>query len=148
MQVIIKVTRLNKHEYLPELKYATTGSSGVDLEADISEEVLLKRGQRCLVPTGIKLGLPHLVEGQIRPRSGIAMRHGVTVLNSPGTIDSDYRGEIQVLLINLGQEDYLITKGMRIAQIIFSSYKLVEFTYVKSLEKTPRNDGGFGSTGV
>lgn len=133
---------------LPLPAYATTHSAGVDLMAAIDGELVLKPMQRLLVPTGIALALPDNYEAQIRPRSGLAYKHGISLVNTPGTIDADYRGEIKVLLINLGQEDFVITRGMRIAQMVVAPVTQVSFETVDSLDETARSDGGFGSTGV
>ena len=126
--------------------YQSEGASGADLVS--TQEMVVKPGARALVPTGIKLELPLGMEAQVRPRSGLAVRHGVTVLNSPGTIDSDYRGEIKVILINLGSEDFVIRAGDRIAQIVFSEVGRVVFRRKDAIERTERGDGGFGSTGT
>lgn len=127
--------------------YQTEGASGVDLRAAIDEEIVLPPMARALVPTGIAVALPSGVEAQIRPRSGLAARHGVTCLNSPGTIDSDYRGEIKVILINLGDEPFPIRKGDRIAQMVFMPVLRASFRVVEDLDTTPRGEGGFGHTG-
>ncbi len=132
-------------EWLPD--YRSAGASGADLRARLDAEVVLRPGQRALVPTGLHLQIPPGLEAQVRPRSGMAARSGVTVLNSPGTIDSDYRGEIQVILVNLGDSDVTIRSGDRIAQLVFSSVVRVSFSRASSLEGTSRGSGGFGSTG-
>ncbi len=131
---------------LPE--YQSDGASGADLRALLSDELVLKPGARALVPTGIRLQIPSGLEAQVRPRSGLAVKHGVTVLNSPGTIDSDYRGEIKVLLVNLGEEDFRIRSGDRIAQIVFGAVSRVTFVRETQIEETARGSGGFGSTGM
>ena len=146
-KVIIKLAKVNNSSEESIPFYATAGSAGVDLTADIDKDIIIKPGARDLVPTGIMIALPQELEAQIRPRSGLAMKFGITVLNAPGTIDSDYRGEIKVLLINLGEDDFLIQKGMRIAQMVISSYKAVSFEKVTKLCSTARDAGGFGSTG-
>ena len=128
--------------------YQTEGSSGVDLCAAIDEEVVLPPMGRALVPTGIAVSLPPGVEAQVRPRSGLAARHGVTCLNSPGTIDSDYRGEIRVILINFGDEPFLVRRGDRIAQMVFMPVLRASFRVVEDLDATPRGEGGFGHTGL
>ena len=128
--------------------YATEDSAGLDLIAAIEAPIILKPLARQLIPTGLALALPKGYEGQIRPRSGLAFKHGVTVLNSPGTIDSDYRGEVKILLINLGSEDFAITPAMRLAQLVVSKYQKVSFTEVSELSETVREEGGFGSTGT
>ena len=128
--------------------YATDHSSGVDLCAFVDEPVVLGPMERALVPTGIFIGIPDGFEAEVRPRSGIAHKHGVTVLNTPGTIDSDYRGEVKVILINLGNESFTIKKGDRIAQMVFKKLARVDFRPVPNLTDTCRGQGGFGSTGV
>jgi dUTP pyrophosphatase len=129
-------------------KPATSGAAGIDLQAAVAEPRTLAPGARMLVPTGICMAVPHGCEAQIRPRSGLALKQGVTVLNSPGTIDSDYRGEVQVLLINLGQEPVVIERGMRIAQLVLARHELPRWELVDALPSTDRGAGGFGSTGV
>jgi dUTP pyrophosphatase len=129
-------------------KYATEQSAGVDLEAAIDAPLTLKPGERALVATGLAIALPKGFEAQVRPRSGLAAKNGVTVLNSPGTIDADYRGEIKVILINLGQENFVIERGMRIAQMVIAPCLQVNWQSVDKLDDTARGAGGFGSTGV
>ncbi|MGL4975515.1 MAG: dUTP diphosphatase [Bosea sp. (in: a-proteobacteria)] len=133
---------------LPE--YATKGAAGLDLQAAIDENstILLKTGERTLVPTGIALQLPQGYEAQVRPRSGLALKHGITVLNSPGTIDWDYRGELSVLLVNHGSEPYLLMRGQRIAQLVVAPVQRVALVQIMELEATSRGAGGYGSTGV
>ncbi|HRH58916.1 MAG TPA: dUTP diphosphatase [Chitinophagales bacterium] len=131
---------------LPE--YETTGSAGVDLRAQLQEPVMLKPLQRALIPTGLYIELPEGYEAQVRPRSGLALKKGVTVLNSPGTIDSDYRGEIKVIMINLSNETTVINTGERIAQLIVAKFEKVQFKEVDELNETERGEGGFGHTGV
>lgn len=135
---------------LPAPSYATEQSAGVDLSAAIppGEKLELKPGSRALVPTGIALALPAGFEAQIRPRSGLAAKNGVTVLNTPGTIDADYRGEIKVILINLGAEPFVIERGMRIAQMVIARHEQAQWNIVDSLDETARGAGGFGSTGT
>lgn len=128
--------------------YATDHSSGVDLCAFVDAPLVLAPMERALVPTGLFIGIPEGYEAEVRPRSGIAVRHGVTVLNTPGTIDSDYRGEVMVILINLGSEAFTINKGDRIAQMVFKRLARVEFRQVPDLTDTVRGEGGFGSTGI
>lgn len=128
--------------------YETEGSAGVDLRAQLQEPVMLKPLQRALIPTGLFIELPDGYEAQVRPRSGLALKKGVTVLNSPGTIDSDYRGEIKIILINLSNETTIINTGERIAQLIISKYEKVSFKEVDELNETKRGEGGFGHTGV
>ncbi|MGN7438247.1 MAG: dUTP diphosphatase [Alcanivorax sp.] len=128
--------------------YATRQSAGMDLTAALEEAIELGAGERALIPTGLSIALPHGFEAQIRPRSGLAINHGVTVLNTPGTIDADYRGEIKVILINHGHEPFTIQRGMRIAQMVVERYTHVKWQVVKDLEENEeRGEGGFGSTG-
>jgi dUTP pyrophosphatase len=140
----IKIVNKSKHK-LP--KYETVMSAGMDLRASINEDILLKPLQRHLVPTGLFIELPKGYEAQIRPRSGLAFKKGITVLNSPGTIDADYRGEIGVLLINLSESEFIITDGERICQMIISRHETVSWEEVEILEATVRGSGGFGHTG-
>jgi dUTP pyrophosphatase len=128
--------------------YQTEGAAGMDLRADIDGEIVLPPMGRALIPTGISLALPSGLEAQVRPRSGLAARHGVTCLNSPGTIDSDYRGEIRVVLINLGNEPFPVRRGDRIAQLVFAPLLRVSLRIVGDLDATPRGEGGFGHTGI
>ncbi len=128
--------------------YATALSAGMDLSAALEEDTELGPGERALIPTGLAIALPAGFEAQIRPRSGLAVKHGITVLNTPGTIDADYRGEIKVILINLGQEPVTIKRGMRIAQMVIERHEHIEWKVVESLEETDRGEGGFGSTGT
>ena len=128
-------------------KRASNHAAGYDLCADLPKPLVLEMGRRALVPTGISIALPEGFEAQIRPRSGLALKNGITVLNSPGTIDADYRGEIQVILINLGQEPFEISPGMRIAQMVIAPVSAPELNRVESLSETLRSSGGFGSTG-
>jgi len=128
--------------------YMSEHASGFDLEACLTQDVQLAPGQRALIPTGLRLAIPQGFEGQVRPRSGLAARHGITVLNAPGTIDSDYRGEICVILINLGSEPYTISHGDRVAQLVIAPTTRAELVEVESLDTTGRGEGGFGSTGV
>lgn len=131
---------------MPE--YETDGAAGFDLRAAVIEPVILQPGKRALIPIGIRIALPNGYEAQIRPRSGLAYKHGITMLNSPGTIDSDYRGEIKVIAINHGEESFTINRGDRIAQMIIAPVQQIEIQKVFELPKTKRGDGGFGSTGV
>lgn len=128
--------------------YATTSSAGMDLCAAVGADIILKPGERCLIPTGLSIALPEGYEAQIRPRSGLAFKHGLTVLNSPGTIDADYRGEIQIILWNAGHENFTITRGTRIAQMVVAAYTRVLWKVVDELTSTERGQGGFGSTGT
>ncbi len=133
---------------LPLPAYATKDSAGLDLIAAVDGDLVLKPGARVLVACGIAIALPAGHEAQVRPRSGLALKSGVTVLNSPGTIDADYRGEIKVILINLGAEDYVVERGSRIAQLVIAPVSRIEWKGVESLEETTRAAGGFGSTGA
>jgi dUTP pyrophosphatase len=127
--------------------YATDASSGVDLCAFIEKPMVIKPLERFLIPTGIFIGIPNGYEAEVRPRSGIAIKHGVTVLNTPGTIDADYRGEVKVILINFGTEPFVINNGDRIAQMVFKRVARVDWKIVETLSETQRGEGGFGSTG-
>ena len=140
----IKVHYSGKHA-LPQ--FETTQSAGMDLRANIDAPVVLQPGDSTLIPTGIKMALPDGYEAQIRPRSGLAYKHGITVLNSPGTIDADYRGDVGVLLINHGQKAFTIEDGMRVAQMVVAQYSQFEWESVEDLDETARGAGGFGSTG-
>ena len=142
----VKVHIVNKsHHDMPE--YATMHSAGLDLRANLENDIILKSLQRTLVPTGLFIELPEGLEAQIRPRSGLALKHGITVLNTPGTIDADYRGEIKVILINLSGEDFVIKNGDRICQMIITKYVKVDLISVDVLNETIRGEGGFGHTG-
>ena len=143
----VAVTRLAHGRGLPLPAYATPGSAGVDLLAAVNATIVLAPGGRLLVPTGLAIALPPGTEAQIRPRSGLALRHGITCLNAPGTIDSDYRGEVGVILINHGAEPFTITRGMRIAQLVVAQLTQLDWHEVEILPTTMRGDGGFGSTG-
>ena len=144
-EVRISIQRSRRAREFPLPAYATQGSAGVDLRA--SEPCVIPPGGRALVPTGLRIALPEGYEAQVRPRSGLALKHGVTLLNSPGTIDSDYRGEIGVILINLGQEPFSIQPGDRIAQMVFAPVTRGVWDEVDVLDETERGSGGFGSTG-
>ncbi len=144
----VSITQLPHAQELNLPQYATEMSAGMDLEAAISAPLTLKPGERTLVATGLAIALPEGYEAQIRPRSGLAFKNGVTVLNSPGTIDADYRGEIKVILANLGTAPFTVERGMRIAQMVIAAHSRVRWTAVESLDETARGAGGFGSTGV
>lgn len=135
-------------EDLPLPEYATPGAAGMDLRAAVEQDVTLQPGERRLVPTGIRIALPEGYEAQVRPRSGLAVRHGIGMVNAPGTIDSDYRGGVQVLLINLGQEPFVIRRGDRIAQMVVAPVTRVAWAPVSELPDSARGEGGFGHTGV
>ena len=143
----MKVALTNKSKY-PAPDYATAHAAGLDLRANIEDSVELKSLERMLIPTGLFMELPIGVEAQIRPRSGLAFKHGITVLNTPGTIDADYRGEIKVLLVNLSSETFTIEPGERIAQMVVAKHEQVEWVEQNSLSESERGTGGFGSTGV
>ena len=143
----MKVQIINKSKHsLPQ--YATSSSAGMDLRANLDNPIVLKPLQRCLVPTGLYIALPEGFEAQIRPRSGLDLKNGITLLNTPGTIDADYRGEIGVIVINLSAEDFIIEDGERIAQMVIARYEQAEWQEVEVLEDTERGAGGFGHTGV
>ena len=143
----IQVKTLENFEGLSLPEHQTDGSSGLDLLAAVEQDLILKPGDRALVPTGIQIALPRGTEAQIRPRSGLAYKYGVTMLNSPGTIDADYRGEIKVLAVNLGREDFTVTRGMRIAQMVIAEVIKTRLIEADTLETTVRGSGGFGHTG-
>jgi dUTP pyrophosphatase len=142
----MKVQIINKsHHQLPQ--YATVQSAGVDLRANLDEHVVLAPLQRALIPTGLFISLPVGYEAQVRPRSGLAIKKGITVLNSPGTIDADYRGEICIILINLSQEEFVVNDGERVAQMVIARHEQAEWVEVETLDETDRGAGGFGHTG-
>jgi len=141
----IEIINNSQHE-LPQ--YATSQSAGLDLRANLKESITLKPLERRLVPTGLHIALPDGYEAQVRPRSGLAYKKGITVLNAPGTIDADYRGDIGVILINMSNEDFVVENGERIAQLVIAKYDQAEWVSVKELSETNRGEGGFGSTGV
>jgi len=143
--VIIKCFCKNE-KYLPF--YATKGAAGADIFADIDKEEILKPGERKAISSGLKIEIPEGYEAQIRPRSGLALKYGITLLNTPGTIDSDYRGEIKVIMINLGTEEFIIRQGDRIAQMIIAPVTKADFKLELNLNNTERGEGGFGSTGL
>ena len=147
MSVAIAVRRLPHGADLPLPTYASAGAAGLDLLAAVAEAVVLPPGGRALIPTGLAVALPAGHELQVRPRSGLALRHGIVLPNSPGTIDEDYRGELQVILLNAGNESFTVTRGMRIAQAVLAPVLRVEWREVESLDETARGEGGFGSTG-
>jgi dUTP pyrophosphatase len=145
----VRIRRLPHGADLPLPAYQSAQAAGLDLMAAVPADapVVLPPGGRALVPTGVAIALPAGTEAQVRPRSGLAARHGITVLNSPGTIDADYRGELQVILVNLGQASFAVTRGMRIAQLVIAPVVRANFQEVRDLDATPRGDAGFGSTG-
>ena len=145
----LRVDRLPHAECLPLPAYETSGSAGMDLRAALADDatIILTPGARALVPTGLRIALESGYEAQVRPRSGLALKHGLTCLNSPGTIDSDYRGEVGVILINHGQEPFVIKRGERIAQLVIARHEQAAMVEVETLDETARGVGGFGSTG-
>jgi len=145
---ILKIKKLENFRELTLPKYETAGSAGMDLTASIDEDIIIKSGEIKLIKTGIAIALEKGFEAQIRPRSGLALKNGITVLNTPGTIDSDYRGEICVILINHSKLDFVVSRGMRIAQMIIAKYEQAEIIAVENLDETIRGSSGFGSTGV
>ena len=142
----ILIKRLSDKVLIP--KYETLGSSGMDIAASIKENIEINPGEKSIIPTGLILSIPKGFEIQIRPRSGLAAEKGISVLNTPGTIDADYRGEIKVILINLGKENFIVENGLRIAQMVVCPIVQANFEEVKDLDKTTRGEGGFGSTGT
>jgi dUTP pyrophosphatase len=148
VSITIRVRRLPHGERLPLPAAKTTGSAGLDLCAAVEAPLSIAPGARALVPTGFALGLPEGHEGQVRPRSGLALQHGVTVLNAPGTVDADYRGEVTVLLINHGDAPFTVTRGMRIAQLVVAAVAPVALVEVSELDETVRGSGGYGTTGT
>ena len=145
--IMVQVKVINKG-IQPLPTYATTQSSGMDLRANIDNPITLKPMERRLVPTGLYIALPQGYEAQVRPRSGLALKHGITVLNTPGTIDADYRGELMVLLVNFSTEDFIINAGERIAQMVIARHEQASFVEVEVLDETERGAGGYGHTGV
>jgi dUTP pyrophosphatase len=148
MSIPIRVRRLSHSEGLPLPAYTTTGAAGMDLTAAVAEPVTIGPNQRALIPTGLTIALPPGYELQIRPRSGLALRHGITLPNSPGTIDEDYRGEISVIVLNAGSEAFVVERGTRIAQAVLAPVSRAVWHEVESLDVTVRDTGGFGSTGI
>jgi len=148
MKPSLSIQRLPHNLDLPLPAYETVGSAGLDLPAAIDEDIIIESMGRAIVPTGLQMAIPLGFEGQVRPRSGLAFRYGLSVTNSPGTIDADYRGEVKVLLVNLGREPVTISRGMRIAQLVIAPVVQVHIQEVADLDETSRGTGGFGSTGV
>ncbi len=147
MTLTVRLLRLPHAEGLPNPAYETKGAAGMDLRAALAEPLTLEPGARALVPTGLSIALPEAFEAQVRPRSGLAAKHGITCLNSPGTIDSDYRGEVKVILINHGAEPFVIRHGERIAQMVIAPVVQAAWDEVETMDETARGAGGFGSTG-
>lgn len=147
-RIKIGLKRKDDCQDLPLPNYATEGSSGMDLYADVKEDIVLRPGEIKLVSAGVYLSIPRGYEAQIRPRSGLALKHGVTLVNTPGTIDSDYRGLLRIILINLGKDDFTVRRGDRIAQMVVKEITQAELEVVDELDKTVRSSGGFGHTGL
>lgn len=145
--IMVKIKIVNTGQQ-PLPAYATAQSAGMDLRADIASPIILRPMERQLIPTGLHIALPDGYEAQVRPRSGLALKHGITVLNTPGTIDADYRGEVKVLLVNFSQTDFVINAGERIAQMVIARYEKAELVTVTELDDTERGEGGYGHTGV
>ena len=146
--IAVKFRRLAHASNLALPSYASVGAAGMDLAAALNQPVCIRSGARLAVPTGFAMALPEGYEAQVRPRSGLALKHGVTIANAPGTIDSDYRGEITVILLNTGRDDFIITRGMRIAQMVIATVTKITPTETDDLDDTERGAGGFGSTGL
>ena len=146
-KIKVYVEQTDSGKTLPLPKYMSTDAAGMDLYACLEDDVLLEKGKIKLIPTGIKIALPSGYEAQIRPRSGLALKHGISLVNTPGTIDADYRGEIKVIMINFGEEDFLIKHGERIAQMVINKIEQVDLEVTDTLEETTRGSGGFGHTG-
>lgn len=147
--LIVRISRVDgATDEIPLPTYATSGSAGMDVCAAVTSDLTIAPGETVLVPTGFRIELPPGHEAQVRPRSGLAAKHGVGILNSPGTIDSDYRGEVKVILTNFGREPYIVRRGDRIAQMVVARYERVSWQQVSALDDTTRGEGGFGHTGV
>lgn len=145
----IKITRLSEATAdIPLPTYATNGSAGMDIYAAIEQDLEIKPGETVLIPTGFSIELPHGFEAQIRPRSGLAVKHSIGIMNSPGTIDPDYRGEVKIILTNFGQQNFTVRRGDRIAQMVIARYERIVWEEVHQLSETQRGSGGFGSTGI
>jgi len=147
-KIVLKIKKTDDALDLPLPKYMSSGAAGMDLYAKVKEDVIIKPGEIKLIETGIMIQLPEGYEAQIRPRSGLALKNGITMLNSPGTIDSDYRGEIKLIIINLGKSDFIVKRGLRIAQMIINKVELPEILEVSKLDDTKRGENGFGHTGL
>ena len=147
-EVTIQVQRLAGNDDIPAPEYMTAHAAGMDLWAAVKEDVVLPPGARALVPTGFRVAIPLGYEGQVRPRSGLALRHGVTMLNTPGTIDADYRGEVKVIVANLGADSFVVRRGERVAQLVICPVAKAKLEFVAELDGTVRGEGGFGHTGV
>jgi len=147
-KISVRIKKFPHGENLEPPRYMSEGASGIDLRAAVNESILLESGKWKMIPTGIAISLPPGYEAQIRPRSGLALKHGITCLNSPGTIDSDYRGEINIILVNLSSEIFVIERGMRIAQMVFAEVAQAHLEFEEELDVTVRGGGGFGHTGI
>lgn len=148
MSITLRIKKLDHAKDLPLPSYATPGSAGMDLRSASVEPVVISPGQRALVPTGLILEIPDGYEGQVRPRSGLALKHGISLVNSPGTVDSDYRGEVMVIMINLGDDHFMINYGDRIAQLVIAPVIQAQIVEIDEISESERGDGGFGSTGL
>lgn len=149
MPVTVRIARISdEYPDVPLPRYVTEGAAGMDIHAAVKDEVVIRPGETMLVPSGFAIELPHGYEAQVRPRSGLAIRHQVGILNSPGTIDSDYRGEVKIILTNFGANDFVVRRGDRIAQIIIARYERIQWDEVPRLQDTERGAGGFGHTGT
>ena len=144
----MRVKILPNGKSLPVIEYKTIDSAGMDLYSAVASDVIVESGKTAMIPTGIAIALDRGYEAQVRPRSGLALKNGITVLNSPGTVDADYRGEISVIIINHSDKDFVVERGMRIAQMVIAQYHKAEIEVVEELDDTARGEGGFGSTGV
>ncbi|PKM53979.1 Deoxyuridine 5'-triphosphate nucleotidohydrolase [Petrocella atlantisensis] len=147
-KITVYVEQTEEGKDLPLPKYMSAQAAGLDLFAAVVEDVVLKKGEIKLVPTGLKIALPDSYEAQIRPRSGLAFKHGISLVNTPGTIDADYRGEIKIIMINFGEEDFTIRRGDRIAQMVINRIEQINWALTDTLEETTRGTGGFGHTGM
>jgi len=147
-KITVYVEQTEESKDLPLPKYMSAQAAGLDLFAAVVEDVILKKGEIKLVPTGLKIALPDSYEAQIRPRSGLAFKHGISLVNTPGTIDADYRGEIKIIMINFGEEDFVIKRGDRIAQMVINRIEQINWALTDTLEETTRGAGGFGHTGL
>jgi dUTP pyrophosphatase len=148
MKIKVSIKRKEDCNDLPLPAYATSGSSGMDLYADVREDVIIRPGEIRCISAGISLSIPEGYEAEIRPRSGLALKYGITLVNTPGTIDSDYRGLLKIILINLGKDDFTVRRGDRIAQMVFKEYARAQFVETHALDETVRAQGGFGHTGI
>lgn len=148
MTITVKFNRIPGSEDIPLPSYATQHASGMDLSAAVEQNMVIAPGQRCLIPTGFRVEIPAGYEGQVRPRSGLALKWGISMANTPGTIDADYRGELKIILINLGQEPFTVKRGDRIAQLVIAPVVQARVVEAEDLEESARSEGGFGHTGV